>query len=192
MDLKKIRALLEKFYNGESTLEEENVLKDYFSNELIDDEFIADKDIFLYQIQENENNQNIPDISDEIWNKLHSEKYNNTKINNKIVYFYLRIAASIIVIVGSFFLIKNQVFNKSTDLQFAVDTYDDPQLAYQQAKETLLYVSAMLNTGTKHLEPITKIDEGTKPLNSLTTFNKGLNELRPITEYNKADKYFKQ
>ncbi len=190
MDLKKIRALLEKFYNGDTTLEEEGLLRDYFMNEPVDQEFIADKDIFLYQIRENQDKEAIPDISDEIWNKLQVDRTDNNMINNKIVYFYLRIAASILVIIGSFFLIKNQVFDKNNEMQFS-DTYDNPELAYQQAKETLLYVSAMLNSGTEHLEPIKKIDEGTKPLNSLSTFNKGLSELKSITEYNKADKYFK-
>lgn len=191
MDLKKIRVLLEKFYNGDSTLEEEKYLKKYFSNKTIDHDFIADKDIFLYQIQENEENRNIPDMSDEIWNNLNNQSSDKTKTSNKIVYFYLRIAASILVIISSFFLIKNQIFDKSNEINIA-DTYDNPELAYKQAKETLLYVSAMLNSGAEHLEPIKQITKGTQPLNSLSTFNKGLSELKPIEEYNKANKYFKQ
>lgn len=190
MDLKKKRALLEKYYNGESTLEEEKLLRDYFYNQSVDQEFAADQDIFLYQDQENLNEEEFPDISDEIWNNLQTDKTYNVKSNNKIGYFYLRIAASIIIIIGSFFIIKNQVFNKNTEIQFT-DTYDNPELAYKQAKETLLYVSAMLNTGKDHLEPIKKIEKGTQPLSKLTSFNKGLNELKPIQEYTKADKYFK-
>lgn len=190
MDLKKIRALLEKYYNGESTLQEEGLLRNYFLNKPVDQEFAADKDIFLYQDQETQYNEDIPDISDELWHELQNNPTHKTKSNNKIRYSYLRIAASVIIILGSFFLIKNQVFNKNNEIQFS-DSYDNPELAYQQAKETLLYVSAMLNNGTEHLESIKKIDEGTKPLNNLSTFNKGLNELKPITEYNKADKYFK-
>lgn len=190
MDLKKIRALLEKYYNGDSTLEEESLLRNYFLSDSVDQEFAADKDIFLYQNQETQHNEDIPDISDELWHELQNNPTHKTKSNNKIGYFYLRIAASIIIIIGSFFLIKNQVFNKNTEMQFT-DTYDNPELAYQQAKETLLYVSAMLNAGKDHLEPIKKIEEGTQPLSKLTSFNKGLNELKPIQEYTKADKYFK-
>ncbi|MCB2196115.1 MAG: hypothetical protein KQH79_09645 [Bacteroidetes bacterium] len=191
MDPKKIRDLLEKYYNGESTLEEESLLREYFLNEPVDQEFIADQDIFLYQDQETNHTEDIPDISEELWHELQNKSTHKVNSNNKIGYFYLRIAASIIIIIGSFFLIKNQVFNKNTEIQFT-DTYDNPDLAYQQAKETLLYVSEMLNTGKDHLEPIKKIEEGTQPLSKLTSFNKGLNELKPITEYTKADKYFKQ
>lgn len=191
MDLKKIRTLLEKFYNGESTLDEEKVLREYFSNELIDSEFVADKDIFLYQTHENENLKDIPDISSEIWNSLSNTDDYKTKTNNNLTYFYLRIAASIIILIGSFFLLKNQVFNKQQDIQFA-DTYDNPEEAYEQAKEALLYVSQVLNTGAGHLEPIAKMDKGTQELNKLSFINEGLKELDPINKYNIADKYFKQ
>lgn len=190
MDPKKIRALLEKYYNGESTLEEESLLREYFLNEPVDQEFIADQDIFLYQDQEVQSNEEIPDISDELWHELQNKSIHNENTKNKIGYFYLRIAASIIIMIGSFFLIKDQVFNKDTEMQFT-DTYENPELAYKQAKETLLYVSAMLNTGKDHLELIKKIEEGTQPLSNLISFNKGLNELKPIKEYTKADKYFK-
>lgn len=191
MDLKKIRTLLEKFYNGESTLDEEKILREYFSNDLIDSEFVADKDIFLYQIHENENLKSIPDISNEIWNSLSSTDDYKTKTNNNLIYFYLRIAASIIILIGSFFLLKNQVFNRQQDIQFA-DTYDNPEEAYEQAKEALLYVSQVLNTGAGHLDPIAKMDKGTQELNKLSFINEGLKELDPINKYNVADKYFKQ
>lgn len=191
MDLKKIRTLLEKFYNGESTIEEEKILREYFSNELIDSEFIADKDVFLYQVHENENLKGIPDISNEIWNSLSNIDDYKIKTNNNLTYFYLRIAASIIILIGSFFLLKNQVFNKQQNIQFA-DTYDNPEEAYQQAKEALLYVSQVLNTGAEHLDPIAKMDKGTQELNKLSFINEGLKELDPINKYNIANKYFKQ
>ena len=101
MDLKKIRTLLEKYYNGESTLDEEKILREYFNSELVDNEFVADKDIFSYQIHENENIKSIPDISNEILDTIKkSDDYKN-KINSNVAYFYLRIAASVIILIGS-------------------------------------------------------------------------------------------
>ncbi len=38
MDLKRIKTLLEKYYSGETTLEEERILREYFSNETVDNE----------------------------------------------------------------------------------------------------------------------------------------------------------
>jgi hypothetical protein len=191
MDLKSLKALLEKYYKGESSLEEEKILKDYFSSHDVHSDLIADKDIFLYQVQETENLKVLPDISEDIWNSIAETNTPKLHKNNKLNYFYLRIAASVIILLASYFVLKNQVFNSHQEIPIA-DTYDNPEQAYEQAKETLLYVSALLNNGTGHLEPMHKINEGTQKLNKIASFNKGLNELKPIQEYSKADKYFKQ
>lgn len=191
MDLKKIKTLLESYYSGETTKDEELILRDYFSNENIDNELIADKDIFLFQIHQNKELNNIPDISEEIWSSLNMNNIEAKKENKDFGFFYLKIAASIMILVGSYFILKNQVFNSKQKTYFT-DTYDNPEIAYQQAKETLLYVSALLNNGTSHLEPIQKINESTQNLKKLSSFNIGLNELSPINTYDLANKYFKQ
>ncbi|HAF31238.1 MAG TPA: hypothetical protein DCG75_19540 [Bacteroidales bacterium] len=191
MDLKKIKTLLENYYNGDTTKEEEIILREYLSNENIDNELIADKDIFLFQIHQNMELNNTPDISEEIWNSLNRNNTGAKKENKNFGYIYLKIAASIIILVGSYFILKTQVFNPEQETYFT-DTYDNPEIAYQQAKETLLYVSALLNNGTSHLEPIQKINESTQNLKKLSSFNYGLNELSPINTYDLANKYFKQ
>ncbi len=190
MDLKRIKVLLEKYYSGESTLDEENILREYFNSEVVDSELIADKDIFLYQSQENAKSDDMPDISDQIWDTLKDIDSKNVQTKKSVNYLYLRIAASIIILMGSYYLLRNEVFNKEQDIQFS-DTYDNPEIAYQQAKETLLYVSAMLNNGTDHLEPIQKVSEGTEQLYKLSSFNKGLKELSPVSKFEVADKYIK-
>lgn len=191
MDLKRIKVLLEKYYSGESTLDEEIILREYFNSEAVDSDLHADKDIFLYQLEEDAKNQDMPDISDQLWNTLKGidkKEVSNVKIYRNL---YLRIAASVVIIIGSYLLIQNEIFNKEQEIQFS-DTYDNPEIAYQQAKETLLYVSAMLNNGADHLEPIKKVSKGTEQLYKLSSFNNGLKELSPVSAIDAADKYIKQ
>ena len=191
MDLKRIKVLLEKYYSGESTLDEEIILREYFNSEAVDSDLLADKDIFLYQLEEDAKNQDMPDISDQLWNTLKGvdkKEVSNVKIYRNL---YLRIAASVVIIIGSYLLIQNEIFNKEQEIQFS-DTYDNPEIAYQQAKETLLYVSAMLNNGADHLEPIKKVSKGTEQLYKLSSFNNGLKELSPVSAIDAADKYIKQ
>jgi len=190
MELKRIKALLEKYYKGETSKEEEKILQKYFSEKDVADELEADKDIFLYQLHDQNVSEEIPDISDEIWESIHSQEDYKSKKNNKLIYISLRIAAGIAILVASYFLVNNQAFRSNGTMM--VDTYEDPELAYEQAKETLLYVSTMLNNGANHLEPMQNLNKGTQKLNTISTFNKGLEELNPIKKYNKADKYFKQ
>ncbi len=191
MDVIKIRTLLEKYYSGDTSIDEENTLRNYFEGEDIDSEFITDKDIFLYNIHEKKAEEYIPDLTDEIWNNIQKNDSGETSNQNRLVYFYLRIAAGIIILFGVYFLIQNQIFNKGYKIKYS-DTYNNPEQAYKQARETLLYVSVMLNKGTDHMEPIHKVNKEAQKLNKLSFFNDGLKELRPIKTYNVTNKYFKQ
>lgn len=187
MNREKIRALLEKYYEGDSSFEEEKLLRNYFLGDHIDDEFLPHRDIFIFS--ENEINKDIPDISNEIWDNIQNSNNVKTFKKRKLMHNYLSIAASIAILIVSFFFIRDEIQNKDT-IQFE-DTYENPELAYLQAKEALLYVSTKLNSGTEHLEPIKKLDKGAEELKVLSTFNQGLNELKTIEKYNIAKKYIK-
>lgn len=189
MNREKIKALLEKYYEGDSSNEEEKLLRNYFLGDHIDDEFLPHRDIFIFSESEMISNKDIPDISNEIWDNIQSSNNVNTFKKRKLIYNYLSIAASIAILIVSFFFIRDEIQNKDT-IQFE-DTYENPELAYLQAKEALLYVSAKLNSGTEHLDPIKTIDKGAEELKVLSTFNQGLNELKTIEKYNIAKKYIK-
>jgi hypothetical protein len=192
MDLKQIEALLEKYYNGEASVEDEKILRTYFEGSNISDDLIADRDIFLYNSNEIEIQNSLPDLSEEIWEGIKNEQIKiDNKTTKRINYRLLRIAAGFIVLFASYFLLKNEIFDHTQTIQYT-DTYKTPEQAYQETKKTLLYVSQLLNSGTGHLEPINKMDEGTNKLNPLATFNQGLKELDPIKKYSIGDKYIKQ
>ncbi len=191
MDPKRIKVLLEKYYKGKTSLEEEKTLSEYFRREDVAPEFISDRDIFMYQVQETENLKSVPDISNEIWESLNSFEEYKLKKNKKLAYIFLRIAAGVLILIGSYYILGDQVLNTDQNVVMK-DTFNEPEMAYEQAKETLLYVSALLNNGTDQLEPIHKINEGTQKLKSLSRLNDGIKELEPIKKYTKADKYFKQ
>lgn len=134
----------------------------------------------------------MPDMSAEIWDSLQKSSKNEISKEKKLIYWAFRIAAGIVILIASFVIIKSQLQeNQNGEYQFA-DTYENPEEAYEQAKQTLLYVSAMLNNGTEHLEPINKINESTQKLSPLTSFNSGLNELNQLKKYEIANKYIKQ
>ncbi|MCG8411799.1 MAG: hypothetical protein MI739_11005 [Bacteroidales bacterium] len=189
MKLKKIQTLLEKYYNGQSSLEEEEELKKYFDNENIDSRFIVDRDIFLYKRELQNDIAETPDLSDQIWAQIKNSKEQTNK-KPRLNYLILKIAAGIVIILSIYFFTKNQSIIKKTEIQFA-DTYDSPSEAYEKTKKTLLYVSQLLNKGTKHLESIQKLETGVDKLNSIASFNRGIEKLEPITKYNIADKYIK-
>ena len=192
MDLKQIKTLLEKYYNGESTLEEEQILYEYFIGDDVSSELEADKDIFLYNLDERNKFQNMPDISGEIWNNIKKSDVHHISREKKMIYWAYRVAASLLVLLASYFFIKNQ-FDKNQNGEYQIaDTYENPEEAYEATKQALLYVSEMMNSGTDHLEPIQKINESTQKLKPISTFNDGLKELNQIKKYQIANKYIKE
>jgi hypothetical protein len=190
MNREQIKALLEKYYNGETSLEEEKLLRNYFTANEVDEEFAEDKAIFIFATEEAKRTNQLPDLGNEIWNIIEKNENINRLKNRKLVHYSLSIAASIAILVLSFFFVQNEN-HKQNAITFN-DTYDNPELAYLQAKEALLYVSSKLNSGTEHLKPIQKINKGKDELILLSTFNQGLNELKPVQEYSITNKYIKQ
>ncbi len=69
------------------------------------------------------------------------------------------------------------------------DTYEDPQDAYEEARRTLAYVSAKLNTGTSELEHVVRVSKATSdPLKSLSKINKGSKELSLLGQLQRVER----
>jgi hypothetical protein len=88
--------------------------------------------------------------------------------------------AAMVILVGTLVLIVNK--NREPDL----GTFDDPELAYQEAQRTLLYISQTLNHGTKELSNISKLNSGIENLKNLEKLNSGLDKLKLISKINET------
>ena len=193
MTKQELKTLLEKYYNGETTSEEEAILIDYFSNNEPEADFKLDKDYFSFLANEKSEIIDIEDLSDQIWKNI--EDSENTKKLRILKYskFYkvaMAIAASIIIILVSVSVIKFEFIRSNEPILFA-DTYENPELAYLEAKKALLFVSQKLNKGTNHVQALESFGKGTKDLKLIKNFNRGLDELKPVKSIELADKYIK-
>jgi len=147
MTTEEIKQLLEKYYNGESSVDEEIILKEFFSREIIPDELKAERDIFSYYLK----SSGIPLPSDgftgRIISSIDKEEINLASFRKRRIFRALTtIAAGILILAGSYLLFKN----KSEQ----ADTFSDPEIAYNEAMKILYDVSARLNRGTKGLEKV--------------------------------------
>jgi len=149
MDLKKAELLLQRFYSGESTIEEEKELKDFFTANDVPRHLWAEQEMFTYY-----------DVGgkDEIGGKELENRIINTI--ERAEYMMSSAAAVVALLIVAYF-----AFIFDTSMQ---DTYDNPEIAYIQTKETLLLISAKLNEGTKDLYAIGKLDEATRPLSNIS------------------------
>lgn len=169
----KIQILEEQYWAGETSPEEEAILKRAAS---LDNPGMSDA---LKSLFETTNlmatNSLKSDFEDNFWKKVESE----TEYKGKVVSFnassFLKYAAVGIVAVAFSFAIGNLIFKfnaqpESTTPAYATlaDTYDSPEQAYLEMKRALMFASDKLNKGQGPVNELKKFDDG---MNAIQTLN---------------------
>lgn len=137
-----IEELLEKFYNGETTLNEEQLLKEYFEQETIPEQFSEVKEYFMFVQKEKE--MTLDGLFDQklfaAMNEAPSER-NSRKV---WVYRLSGIAATVMVLVwlGVEIFQPKQVYG----------TVTDPALAFNETRNALNLIASELNISLKPAE----------------------------------------
>lgn len=137
-----IRQLLEKFYNGVSTPDEELLLKEYFLKENIDRDM--EEDTLLFRVLCDETIQVPKEVSHRLNDAIEGMEKSSRIIRPKrrlIPYWISSAAAVVLLCLGIFFVTQRPV-----ESQIA-DTFDDPAEAAIVAEKALTFMSAQLNIG---------------------------------------------
>lgn len=129
MELNKIEILLEKYFQGETSIAEENELKEYFSSSKISQDLEQCQSLFGYFSNEKQQ------ISKQ--KPLIKSRKSNLK--------WWSIAASVLVLLGigtyGYFVFDNS--NQNQDL----GTFDNPEVAFIETQKALSLLSTQINTG---------------------------------------------
>jgi hypothetical protein len=173
--IKDIRKLLDRFYLGDTTLEEERSLQEYFSSTQVPEELIPDRDLFRSMESGNEAIQVPVDLDRKILAGIDREERKHLRTRRISIYSLSGLAAGLLVVITLY----TGYFRQGGSTRLALqDTYENPQDAYEEARRTLAFVSAKLNEGTgelKHVQQVSKT--AADPLKSLSKINKGTKEL---------------
>ncbi len=181
MDIKEIKVLLEKYFEGETTLEEDQVLLDYFSGENIDSKFRPYQQQFLLLQSGREPLPFDPDFENRLAVLIEAEQQLPVRAHKSRWITRFAVAATIAVLIGiSGVIVLNKEWHKEKD------TFSDPQLAYAEAQKTLLYVSQKMNQGIKPLNAVSKINAGAKPLKSLKKLDHSMDMLNRVSFMNQS------
>jgi hypothetical protein len=145
-----LKKLLEKYYNGDTSVEEELILKEYFSGDEIFPGYEAEKEVFrLYSASDE---IPVPDDKLEARIKASIDRIDTHKSEQAPAirrYPIFSIAAGLLILIASYFMLKQHSGPR--------DTFSDPRLAYAETMKILNEVSIKLNKGTAALQPLTKI-----------------------------------
>ena len=145
MVLNNIENLLEKYENGETSLKEEQQLKDYFSQETVAPHLEMYKPIFCYFL-ENQQEQ--------------FTKHLPLKTKKVFNYKWLSVAAVTVLMVGFYFNRERGDF-----------TTEEVQLAQQQVRESLELVSKHFNKGVSQVNYLGVIDKAGEQVAYLEEMN---------------------
>lgn len=172
MNQEEIRQLLEKYYSGESTLDEENTLREFFRRDDIPAEFMDEQAVFSFYDDRREIPEPSAGFEERILSAIDGSERKYAK--RKLYTIMSGIAATIMIVAGSYFFFFNE--------QPLEDTYSDPEIAYAETMKILYDVSARLNKGTKSLGKIrlmeSETQKGLEKLNgSASLFNE---QIRPL------------
>ena len=175
MNLGKIKQLLDKYESGKTSTAEETLLKDFFLREKVPIHLLKYKEIFNFIDISQKEELPDSDFDEKILRAIGDDKViPMVSGNRRKIYSLISIAASIIILIGLYFQFGKNHSNYN-------DTYDNPQLAYNEVKKTLLLVSGNLNSGVDELKDISAFNNGLKELNNISTFETGMKNLEKIS-----------
>lgn len=169
MNSTRIEALLERYYEGETTLAEERMLRDYFATATVPPELEHHRSMFAGFKAAHEEG-----IRDEgFFDKLEQALVVSEPAPRVIAWspaprrtlVPMGIAAGALLLAGLLF----SIYRDMNDRRFATPGFDT-EIAYADVTEALFMVSGNLNNGLRHVERISMVDKAITNLSLLTKF----------------------
>jgi len=172
MEYNEIEKLLNKYLEGESTLEEEALLEEYFSQTGLPEELREIREMFLYRAEAKL--ESVPSFN--VTNELSAVIENEWKKEsvNRFRHFYAWVGSAAAVLVISFGLF--QYMNKPEPM--IKDTYKDPKLAYLETKQALMKISKVMNRNTAKLKYLSTMDKSFDQVQKIAQIDKVVNSVK--------------
>ncbi len=171
MNSREIEHLLEKYFNGETSLAEEHSIRDWFAQDELPSHHKPLKAQFLFFSNAVEARPELDTAFEDRFLRKLKKQQKQHKIQKQKTFLLMLtgVAASILIIAAMFFQ------NKPNRLE---DSLNDPDMAYQEIQQALIFVSGKLNQG---LKPAQKAS---------SNFNEGLEQSKRISKLYEVQNLF--
>lgn len=149
MDYKYIEQLLERYWQCETSLEEEQILRTFFQQEGIPAHLLQYKKLFVYQQVQKEEVVLGDDFDTKILAMVEKPVVKARRLTSVSRFMPLFKAAAVVAIIFTLGNVAQHSFFTEEKLDYDYDTYkdtyDDPQMAYKQISSALMMVSEGIN-----------------------------------------------
>ena len=158
MDSKHIEELLQKYWNAETSLEEEQQLREFFNRDDVPQSLKETASLFRYFEMQKKVGVDDSSFSNNLKKKLKPEG----KVISISMMQLARIAAGLVVVIAATFFIRQEVRKAYPDEP--EDTYTDPKVAFEETKKALMMISKSFNKAQKEASKINVFNEATDML----------------------------
>ena len=170
MNIKEIEDLLNKYYEGETSLQDENRLKDFFIKEDVPGHLKSHRAMFLFFASEAGLSLEEKKQEESLMRRIgqyKAEAYRAHAHPGKRKLYYLSgIAAGLFLLISLVFVIKNEFKHKPS----AFLKSSSPDIAYIQTRQALLIVSVGLNTGIDAARRLNTLDKAVEQIQLVDKF----------------------
>lgn len=148
MESQKIEQVLDAYFEGTTSIEEEKFLQEYFNSEEVAPHLEMYKEMFaFFATAKSEQTQTIPEIA-------HVKKQAFPALMKN----WVAIAALLVVALGVTFFINNNSNKISTAEQ------REAEIAYEKTKEALDFISYQFNASAQNLSVIQEFEKSTNKI----------------------------
>jgi len=172
MNIKEAEELIAKYYEGETNLSEEKLLKEFFLGDDVPEHLLPHQPLFRFFVDESHET-----LSDEKQDEVLTRRLEQYRLETATVkehpgkrrlYYLSGIAAGLLILVGLVFVIRNEAEKR----QHQTLANTSAELAYNQTKQALTLMSVGLNTGLDAVQHFTTLGNAIGQVQKFNTFNK--------------------
>ena len=159
MDYNRIDILLNKYWETETSLEEEKELRDFFANHADESKWAHEAALFRY-FEETRNSGQLGEFFDHrILEEISKEENNVGKGKVRQLWLNIgKVAAVILILVSAVYVSVVDFKDKKEEIS-ELGTIEDPQKAYEETKRALMMISQSMGKGTSQAQKVSIFHE---------------------------------
>ncbi len=175
MSSQKIEKLLERYFQGETSLGEEKSLREFFRREDLPPHLAGLREQFI--LFDEEGSEELPaDFDDVLFDEIDRLERSSRSTRRTYILYISGVAATVLIMVTLFF--RFDPFTREADFN-----QREAETAFAEASKILYFVSDRFNNGAKSLGKVARFDEGMDNLKSVKKFDEGVEKATPVSKF---------